>query len=178
MNFNKTIKIISVLCCTLSLSLSAASLTGSKAPGFSLPDQAGKTHNLKDYQGKWVVMYFYPKDDTPGCTVEAKSFRDNKQKFDQLNTVILGVSVDSVESHKSFADDMKLNFTLLSDEQKTTSKAYGVLNNLVVLSYSSRQTFILDPLGMVAHHFDDVDPDTHTQETLEKLIEIQKIYEE
>lgn len=156
--------------------LAAANMTGSKAPAFEMPDQDGKLHKLSDYQGNWVVLYFYPKDHTSGCTVEAGEFRDNKTLLDNMNAVVMGVSVDGVESHKSFHDDLKLNFDLLSDKQKIISKAYNVLNDLVVISYSRRQTFIIDPLGMIAHHFEDVDPDTHATEVISKLSELQKIY--
>jgi len=154
----------------------ADNLTGSKAPTFELSDQSGKMHKLSDYAGKWVVLYFYPRNHTSGCTVEAGAFRDMQAKFADLNTTIMGVSVDDVESHKSFHSDLKLNFDLLSDNQQTVSKDYQVLNDLVVVKYSKRQTFIIDPMGMVAHHFEDVDPDTHAQETYDKLQEVQKIY--
>lgn len=156
----------------------AVSLKGSKAPEFSLPDQDGVMHQLSDYKGQWVVLYFYPRDDTPGCTVEAGEFRDNLNKLNAMNAVVMGVSVDGLESKKAFHTDQKLNFNLLADETKEISKAYNVLNDLVVLSYSKRQTFIIDPLGMVAHHFEDVDPDTHATEVINKLVEIKAIYDE
>ena len=158
--------------------IQAVSLKGSKAPEFNLPDQDGVMHQLSDYQGQWVVLYFYPRDDTPGCTVEAGEFRDNLEKLKGMNAVVMGVSVDGLESKKAFHTDQKLNFNLLADVSKETSKAYNVLNDLVVLSYSKRQTFIIDPLGMVAHHFEDVDPDTHATEVIAKLTEIKAIYDE
>ena len=162
----------------LTASIQAVSLKGSKAPDFSLPDQDGKMHQLADYKGQWVVLYFYPRDDTPGCTVEAGEFRDNLATLQEMNAVVMGVSVDGLESKKAFHTDQKLNFNLLADVSKETSKAYNVLNDLVVLSYSKRQTFIIDPLGMVAHHFEDVDPDTHATEVIAKLTEIKAIYDE
>ena len=173
MNAVKTI-LISLIC--LSVSVSADNLTGSKAPGFEMPDQNGKMHKLSDYAGQWVVMYFYPRDDTPGCTVEAGAFRDMKDEFTKLNATIIGVSVDGTESHQAFHEKQKLNFNLLSDIDKSVSKDYDVLKNLAVVSFSSRQTFIIDPMGMIAHHFEEVDPDTHAPETLAKLKEIQEIF--
>lgn len=166
--------LISLLC--LSVTISADNLTGSKAPEFELPDQNGKMHKLSDYAGQWVVMYFYPRDDTSGCTIEAGAFRDMKDEFEALNATIVGVSVDGIESHQSFHEKLKLNFDLLADTEMSVSKSYDVLTNLAVVSYSSRQTFIIDPMGMIAHHFEDVDPDTHASETYEKLKEVQKIF--
>ncbi len=162
----------------LTFSVQAVSLQGSKAPEFNLPDQDGVMHQLSDYKGQWVVLYFYPRDDTPGCTVEAGEFRDNLAKLNAMNAVVMGVSVDGLESKKEFHTDQKLNFNLLADVSKETSKAYNVLNDLVVLSYSKRQTFIIDPLGMIAHHFEEVDPNTHATEVIAKLTEIKAIYDE
>lgn len=174
-------RIITVLIfCTLSvvsMPVLGSAIKGSKAPEFELPDQSGNTHKLSDFRGQWVVLYFYPRDDTPGCTIEAGEFRDNKAALDELNTVVMGVSVDGIDSHAAFHKDMKLNFNLLSDSNKDVSKAYNVLNDIVVLSYSKRQTFIIDPMGMIAHHFEDVDPKTHTPEVIKTLKEVQKIYQ-
>ena len=99
---------------------------GQKAPDFTLPDQTGKTHKLSTYKGKWVLLYFYPKDDTPGCTKEACGIRDEFPKFKKMDAVVFGVSADSVERHKKFADKYKLPFTLLSDEDKKVLKLYEV----------------------------------------------------
>ena len=169
--------IVGILLTCLTLTSQAMNLQGSKAPEFSLPNQDGVVKNLSDYKDQWVVLYFYPRDDTPGCTVEAAEFRDNLSKLQSMNAVILGVSVDGLESKKSFHTDQKLNFDLLADVSKETSKAYNVLNDLMVLSYSKRQTFIIDPMGMVAHHFEDVDPNTHATEVINKLTEIKAIYD-
>ena len=175
--FAKTLlKLAIVALAFVSISAQAYNLTGAKAPAFELSDQSGKVHKLSDYSGKWVVLYFYPKNHTSGCTVEAAAFRDSQAEFAALDTTIMGVSVDDVESHMKFHTDMKLNFNLLSDNEKTTSKAYNVLRNLGITSFSKRQTFIIDPMGMIAHHFEDVDPDTHAPETLAKLKEVQKIF--
>jgi len=158
-------------------SITAAPVIGSNAPDFKLADQHSKTHSLSDYKGKWLVVYFYPKDDTPGCTVEAGEFRDSIKQLEQRNAVVLGISLDDVESHKDFSDTLELNFSLLADVEKTTAKNYGVLTNLGIIAYSSRETFIIDPEGRIAHHFDDVDPKTHVKEVLGKLDDLSKIYE-
>ncbi|HSG04978.1 MAG TPA: peroxiredoxin, partial [Nitrospiria bacterium] len=100
---------------------------GDSAPDFTLPDQGGNPVTLSGQRGKWVVLYFYPKDDTPGCTKEACSFRDNILALQQLNTVVLGVSVDSVASHKKFSEKYELNFPILADETHEVCKRYGVL---------------------------------------------------
>lgn len=135
---------------------------GDMAPAFELLDQNGKTHSIDDYRGKWVVMYFYPKDDTPGCTTEACAFRDDIFKFRRMGVTILGVSVDDVKSHAEFAEKYSLPFPLLADTEKTASKAYGVLKNYGVIRLSSRQTFVIDPDGRIAKHYPKVDPDTHS----------------
>jgi peroxiredoxin Q/BCP len=136
---------------------------GEPAPAFKLQDQAGKWHALSDYKGKWVALYFYPKDDTPGCTTQACSFRDNVFAFNKEGAVILGVSVDDVESHKAFAEKHGLPFTLLADADKAVSKRYGVLKTYMgVMEMARRDTFIIDPQGRVAKHYESVDPDNHS----------------
>jgi peroxiredoxin Q/BCP len=136
---------------------------GDVAPAFKLQDQAGKWHALSDYKGKWVALYFYPKDDTPGCTTQACSFRDNVFAFNKEGAVILGVSVDDVESHKAFAAKHGLPFTLLADADKAVSKRYGVLKTYIgVMEMARRDTFIIDPQGRVAKHYESVDPENHS----------------
>src|SRR6185295_9051865 len=125
---------------------------GNPAPAFTLPDQSGKPVSLGDYRGKWVVLYFYPKDQTPGCTTEACEFRDNVFAFRDAGAVILGVSVDDVEAHKKFAEKHGLPFTLLADDTKATAKQYGVLRNLLGLKIAKRDTFLIDPEGKIAKH--------------------------
>ncbi|MBT8135792.1 MAG: peroxiredoxin [Gammaproteobacteria bacterium] len=137
---------------------------GEMAPSFELLDQKGKTHAVDDYRGKWVVMYFYPKDDTPGCTTEACAFRDDIFKFRKMGVSILGVSVDDVKSHAEFAEKYSLPFPLLADTDMTTTRAYGVLRNYGLLKLSSRQTFVIDPDGRIAKHYAKVDPDTHSSQ--------------
>lgn len=143
------------------------------APAFTLPDQTGRLHKLADYKGEWVVLYFYPKDDTPGCTKEACSFRDNLPKFKTMDAVVLGVSVDSVTKHQKFAEKYKLPFTLLSDETKKTVADYDVWQekNMMGKKYMGivRTTFIIDPKGNIAKIFEKVKADKHGEEVLREL---------
>ncbi len=143
---------------------------GSAAPAFRLQDQAGKWHNLSDYKGKWVALYFYPKDDTPGCTTQACSFRDNVFAFNKEGAVILGISVDDVESHKAFAEKHGLPFTILADSDKAVTKRYGVLKTYMgVMEMARRDTFIIDPQGRVAKHYESVNPEGHSQLVLNDI---------
>ncbi len=143
---------------------------GSAAPAFRLQDQAGKWHNLSDYKGKWVALYFYPKDDTPGCTTQACSFRDNVFAFNKEGAVILGISVDDVESHKAFAEKHGLPFTILADSDKAVTKRYGVLKTYMgVMEMARRDTFIIDPQGRVAKHYESVNPEGHSQVVLNDI---------
>lgn len=131
-----------------------------KAQDFTLPDQDGKMHKLSDYLGKWVVLYFYPEDDTPGCTTEACSFRDNLYKLTYLGVVILGVSPDSVESHKKFHEKYRLNFTILADPEKKVHDAYHI---------TSRTTYLIDPEGEIKKVYEKVHPEKHVEEILKGL---------
>jgi thioredoxin-dependent peroxiredoxin len=152
----------------------ATPTVGSAAPAFSLTDQSGQPHRLADYQGKWVVLYFYPKDGTPGCTTEACEFRDNIFAFRDLGVVVLGVSLDDVGTHAKFAAEQHLPFPLLADADKKVSEAYGVLARLAgLVSYSKRETFVIDPKGRVAKHYSDVDPKTHSKSLLADLRSLQ-----
>lgn len=145
-----------------------------KAPDFSLIDQDGIVHNLKDYAGKWVVLYFYPKDNTSGCTAEACAFRDEREVIaEHGNAVVIGVSKDSVASHKKFADKHGLSFTLLSDPDHTTIEAYDSwkLRKFMGREYmgTERNTFIIDPKGMIAKKYQGVNPKTHVREIIADL---------
>jgi thioredoxin-dependent peroxiredoxin len=143
---------------------------GDPAPAFRLQDQNGKWHQLADYQGKWVVLYFYPKDNTPGCTTQACELRDDIFKFRELGAVILGVSVDDVESKKAFAEEHGLPFPVLADADKKVSSAYGVLTKFMgLMELARRDTFIIDPQGKVAKHYVKVDPNGHSQLVLAEL---------
>jgi len=142
---------------------------GDTAPGFELKDQDGRLHSLEDYRDKWVAVYFYPKDDTPGCTIEACEFRDNIFEFKELGCQILGVSLDDEVSHKAFADKFSLPFPLLADTDGTTSEAYGVKTKMFGMTVAKRQTFLIDPAGNIAKHYESVTPATHSAEVLADL---------
>ncbi len=140
---------------------------GTPAPGFKLQDQNGQWHTLDEYKGKWLVLYFYPKDQTPGCTTEACEFRDNVFAFRDANAVIVGISIDDVESHKKFETKHSLPFTLLADHTKETTKAYGVLKKYMGLAeLAKRETFLIDPTGHIAKIYRDVDPKGHSEAVL------------
>jgi len=165
---------------TLMLSLSSLSLfadewVGALAPNFSLKDQTGKIHQLQDYQGQWLVVYFYPKDKTPGCTTEAKNFRDSLAEFSKLHTKIVGVSIDSVESHKEFSQMHDLNFPILADDEKKMSTNYKTLMSLGPLSFSKRESFVIDPMGNIVKHYPDVNAESHFQQILNDLPALQKL---
>jgi peroxiredoxin Q/BCP len=146
---------------------------GDKAPDFSLLDEHGKPVNLKDYVGKnIVVLYFYPKDFTSGCTTEACSFRDNYQPYREKGAVVIGVSLDTVESHKKFSDKYNLPFSILSDNRKETAKAYGVLGIGGLMA--KRITFIIDKNGTIARIFPKVDVTKHSEEVLQAIDELLK----
>jgi peroxiredoxin Q/BCP len=146
-----------------------APVVGGAAPGFNLQDQNGEWHDLQDYRGSWLAVYFYPKDDTPGCTTEACNFRDNIYAFKAIGAAVVGISVDDVESHREFSDKYKLPFIILADEEGETAEAYGVLRDWKLMQIASRQSFLIDPQGVIVKHYEEVDPDTHTQEVLVDL---------
>jgi peroxiredoxin Q/BCP len=142
---------------------------GSAAPGFKLQDQNGDWHNLEDFRGKWLAVYFYPKDDTPGCTTEACNFRDNIYAFKGIGAEVVGISVDDVDSHKEFSSKYKLPFTILADVGGEISDSYGVLIDYKLTQIASRQSFLVNPEGVIVKHYGEVDPDTHTDQVLEDL---------
>ncbi len=147
---------------------------GSVAPDFALQDQNGRTHRLGDYSGRWLVLYFYPKDDTPGCTKEACRFRDDIAVLGDLNAAVVGVSVDDIRSHADFARKYQLPFPLLSDPSGRTAAAYDSLLNLGVMRLARRHTFIITPDGRIAARFDEVDPTSHAQEVARTLQALQR----
>ena len=146
-----------------------APAVGTEAPAFRLQDQNGEWHELADYRGTWLAVYFYPKDDTPGCTTEACNFRDNIYAFKAIGAAVVGISVDDVESHEKFAAKYKLPFTILADETGATAEAYGVLRDWKLTKIASRQSFLVNPEGVIVKHYENVDPDTHTQDVLADL---------
>ena len=144
-----------------------------KAFDFKLPDQNGKIHALSDYLGSWIVLYFYPKDNTPGCTKEACSFRDNMEDLVEKNVVVLGISKDSVDSHKKFSDKFKLNFSLLSDESKEVIKKYAAWGKKKFMGKEFegvlRITYLINPQGEIVKKYDQVNPLFHTNEVKKDL---------
>jgi peroxiredoxin Q/BCP len=147
---------------------------GSIAPDFELPDQNGQAHRLGDYAGRWLVLYFYPKDDTPGCTREACRFRDDIGVLGDLGAAVVGVSVDDTKSHADFARKYQLPFPLLSDRDGRTAAAYGSLLDLGVARFARRHTFIIAPDGRIAARFDKVDPARHAEEIARTLRALQR----
>lgn len=147
---------------------------GDKAPNFILNDQNNEAHQLSDYEGRWVILYFYPKDDTPGCTTQACDFRDAVKRIIASRSVVFGLSLDSVESHKRFSDKNNLPFSLLSDEEGVVAKSYDSLNNFMGYKSAKRNTFIINPQGFLSKIYLSVDPKTHSQMVLNDLSLLQK----
>lgn len=164
--------LLSLLAPGLSAVASEHFTVGQQAPEFELPDQTGQLHSLEDYRDQWVVLYFYPKDETPGCTTEACKFRDNIFAFKEINAQILGVSMDDVESHQRFADNHNLPFPLLADTKGQAAEAYGVKTRMLGIKVAKRQTFLIGPDGTLAKHYEKVDPDSHSKQVLADLREL------
>lgn len=146
------------------------------APNFSLEDQNGKIHSLKDYSGKWLVVYFYPKDGTPGCTVEACSFRDGRDMLNSLGAEIVGISKDSVKSHDKFVNKHSINFTLLSDPTTETIQAFGSWKQKKFMGREymgiNRDTYIINPEGKIVKKYEGVNPIKHFEEVYKDLKEL------
>jgi thioredoxin-dependent peroxiredoxin len=142
---------------------------GSLAPEFSLPDQHGKLRSLSEWRGKWVVLYFYPKDDTPGCTEEACTFRDDLEQLSALEAQVVGISIDTSDSHKKFAEKYHLPFPLLADAKAEVATNYGVLSNWLVIKLAKRYTFLINPQGKIAKAYLSVDTSRHSAEILNDL---------
>jgi peroxiredoxin Q/BCP len=148
-------------------------VAGSQAPGFSLPSQEGAQVSLDQFKGKWVVLYFYPKDFTQGCTIEAHNFQRDLDKYTQKNAVIVGVSVDGVDSHKGFCTKEGLNFKLLSDTGHTVVKEYGSVMDHEGMTMAARNTFLIDPSGVIRKVYVKVSPQGHSEEVLADLQQLQ-----
>jgi thioredoxin-dependent peroxiredoxin len=143
---------------------------GLPAPAFQATTDAGLQVSLEDLKGRWVVLYFYPKDNTPGCSIEAARFEQALPTFEALGASVIGVSTDNTESHAKFREKCKLSFALIADQDKAISKAYGVLSGLTgLLGVADRQTFLIDPAGQIAHHWRRVNPMTHAVEVQREL---------
>jgi peroxiredoxin Q/BCP len=155
----------------------AIPVLGQAAPAFKLQDQTGEWRSLADYRGKWVVLYFYPKDNTPGCTTQACEIRDDIFAFRRANAVVLGVSVDSVDSKKGFAEEHSLPFPVLSDADTQVTKAYGALTSYPqfnLYNIARRDTYIIDPQGRVARRYENVKADGHSKMVLAELAALQQ----
>jgi len=163
--------IIFALMLVFALSLTAGSFppVGQAAPDFSLKNDEGKTTSLKDFRGKWVVLYFYPKDFTSGCTIEARNFQRDLAKYEAANAVIVGVSVDTAESHKEFCAKEGLSFRLLADTDASVSTAYNSVMDYKGSKLSARNTFVIDPQGKLVKVYESVKPMSHSEEVLEFL---------
>ena len=152
----------------------AAPAVGSVAPNFTLNSQEGKPVSLDEYRGKWVVLYFYPKDFTSGCTTEAHNFQRDLAQYEAKNAVIIGVSVDSSDSHEKFCTKEGLNFKLLADTEHKVSAEYGSIMNLGVKKLSARHTFLVNPQGVIVKEYMSVEPAKHSEEVLAALTELQQ----
>jgi peroxiredoxin Q/BCP len=146
----------------------------SKAPAFSLLDHHKKEHHLSDYQGQWLIIFFYPKDNTPGCTVEACHFRDNYSEFSAMNTKIVGINTDKQESHTRFIKQQKLPFPLLIDQQGEVSQRYDSLFKLGFIKFCKRHSFIINPEGKIVKIYRKVTPSMHIEQVLSDLKALQK----
>ncbi len=147
---------------------------GQAAPTFTLPNQEGTPVDLASYRGKWVVLYFYPKDMTSGCTIEAHNFQRDLDKYKALNAVILGVSLDSVDSHKQFCTKDSLTFTLLADPDKKVVEQYGSLGSFGPMTIAKRNTFLIDPDGKIVKVWTGVNPNSHSEDVLATLGDLEK----
>lgn len=171
-NIIKTLIMASIF--ALSFNIQAELQVDNKAPNFSLQDQELNYHSLSDYLGRWVVLYFYPKDDTPGCTTQACGIRDAQKQIISTKAVIFGISLDSVESHKRFSEKYQLPFSILSDPDGKVADSYDSLRSLFSFKLAKRNTFIVDPNGRIAKTYIGVNPAKHTQMILDDLIYLQK----
>jgi thioredoxin-dependent peroxiredoxin len=180
MKFNRTLFATLFICLSTLIASAIAAAdsalpeVGKPAPDFTLKNDEGKDVGLKDYRDKWVVLYFYPKDFTSGCTIEARNFQRDLAQYEKAGAVILGVSVDTAESHKNFCAKEGLNFKLLADTEVKVSAAYGSVMEYNGNKLSARNTFIIDPQGKIAKVFPAVKVAKHSEEVLAALAELQK----
>lgn len=164
----------------LLLPLGAASVqaavpaVGQPAPDFTLPDQSGKPRRLADWRGKWLVLYFYPKNDTPGCTEEACTFRDDWEQLSALGAEVVGISVDDSASHAAFAQKYKLPFPLLADTQGDVAQRYGAISDWKLFKFAKRYTFLIDPQGRIAKVYLSVNTSRHSAEIVADLKQLKQ----
>ena len=148
-------------------------IVGEKSPDFNLPDSKSNSHSLAQYSGKWLILYFYPKDDTPGCTAQACNFRNDLHKLEKMDAKVIGVSVDGGRSHAIFAKKYNLPFALLSDETGAVAKEYGALTDLGFFKIAKRYTFLIDPNGILRKSYFSVDTSRHSQQIIDDLNTLQ-----
>lgn len=147
---------------------------GRPAPNFKLQDQNSKWHKLSQYKGKWVVLYFYPKDDSPGCTQEANQFKTLYPQFSKNNAMVLGVSLDDVKSHQKFSEKLGLPFPILADENHKLANQFGIMRNLGLVKIAKRETFLIDPQGAIIYHYSSVNTQTHAGQVLADIQKFSK----
>lgn len=167
--FYATILLIAILGYRSYAGTSGNLVIDSDAPNFTLNDAKGNSHSLADYRGKYLVLYFYPKNDTPGCTKEACHFRDDMSKLEKLGAKVVGVSVDSSESNGKFAEKYNLPFTLLADTDGKVAASYHALTNLLVIKIAKRHTFLIDPDGKIKKIYTNVNVSNHSQQIIDDL---------
>jgi peroxiredoxin Q/BCP len=178
------LKIAGAAAAVLVVSLAVRSITiakaaevppaGDSAPDFTLPSQEETPVSLRDFRGQWVVLYFYPKDNTPGCTVEAHNFQRDMSSYERENAVVIGVSLDSADSHKEFCTKQGLTFKLLADTNKRVAEQYGSLRDIIGIKIAARNTFLISPEGKVVKVWTGVNPSHHSEEVLAVLGELKK----
>jgi peroxiredoxin Q/BCP len=181
MKMSRTVTILGLL---LSLALLAGVVAwaaevpaeGSMAPDFTLPSQEGKSISLHDFKGKWVVLYFYPKDMTPGCTIEAHNFQRDQAQYDKLNAAVVGVSADNVDSHVQFCTKENLTFKLLADPKLSVIDQYGSVMHMGQMTVAARNTFLVDPKGVIRKVYTNVSPkvNMHSEEVLMEIAQLKK----
>ncbi|MFC6168903.1 peroxiredoxin [Acinetobacter terrestris] len=181
---------ITLLCISLSLSLtqfasaessifsksetSQKQWVGKSAPAFKLQDQNSKWHSLSQYKGKWIVLYFYPKDNSPGCTQEANQFKALYPQFLKSNAVVLGVSLDDVKSHQKFSEKLGLPFPILADNNHQLANQFGIVRNLGITKIAKRESFLIDPKGTIVYHYNSVNTQSHAAQVLADIQKFSK----
>ena len=181
---------ITLLCISLSLSLtqfasaessifsksetSQKQWVGKSAPAFKLQDQNSKWHSLSQYKGKWIVLYFYPKDNSPGCTQEANQFKALYPQFLKSNAVVLGVSLDDVKSHQKFSEKLGLPFPILADNNHQLADQFGIVRNLGITKIAKRESFLIDPKGTIVYHYNSVNTQSHAAQVLADIQKFSK----
>jgi peroxiredoxin Q/BCP len=161
--------LLMAMLCAFSAWASAQLQAGDKAPEFLLADGDGRMRQSSEWHGSWLILYFYPRDDTPGCTAEAKAFNERLPELAALKAQVVGVSVDNVDSHRTFASRFGLNFPLLADSDGQVSRRYGMLNDFAIVKFAKRHTFLIAPDGRIAKIYRDVEPALHAQEIIADL---------